>query len=266
MKKFGWILLLTSQFALAQARDIYTNDDETRRPAVNEEFDMALELKGCTGYLIAPNVGASAAHCRGIPTSLRSGVALKYGQAFDGKIGKTLEVNNTYDYWIFEIKWNSGFVPQGMQLVPSIQTRVDELAVGDNATADKVYTVGFPVDKGNTDLYYAWGYVKSDGSSGDMTNNIGLINGNSGGGLFREMDNMLVSSVSRGPHAFGQPGWDNNDWNDSKAWNTGPAMWKVYRVSTELQAIFPNGQNRHRSGTWQLEEHSLSHQVFSLFQ
>lgn len=227
-------------------RDIYNNSNLTRRPAEGEEFNFALYLGGCSGFILAPNVGGSAAHCRQ-SGALKSGVALREGRPSDGSIGSTLEIGsvNNYDYWIFEIRWNGGTLPEGSELVPRIQTTQDELEIGDHWKADSIYTLGFPTDISQGKLIHSWGYAKSTGSDGRIVNNIALINGNSGGAILRESDDMLVSVVSGGPHAFNQPGWNNNDWMDPNHWNHGPAMWKVYGNSQRLKDIFPNGENRY---------------------
>lgn len=246
------------------ARDIFNNTNETRRKALDSEHEMVIGLGGCSGFLLAPNIGGSAAHCQKTG-AIKSGIAIRDGKGNDGSIVRTLEVGQVsdYDYWIFEIKWNDGTLPHGMRVVPFIQVNEFQVMVGSNDWADKIYTLGFPVDlsDGRT-LYNSWGYGKKiDGK--DHVNNISMINGNSGGGLFRNSDDMLVSIVSGGPHAHGQSGWNNNDWNDATHWNWGPAMVQVYRQSAQLKAIFPGGVNRHR--TQRLEDvspvHFLSSQI-----
>lgn len=77
------------------------------------------------------------------------------------------------------------------------------------------------------------------------------------------MDDMLVSIVSGGPHAFGQPGWQGASWNDPSHWNHGPAVWKVYERSAQLKRIFPDGKNVHDSLAWRMGEISL--QPLALF-
>src|SRR5688572_22446197 len=88
--RLGFLLLGFCALAHGQepSWDIFKNEKETRRPARGDEFDMALGLKGCAGFLLAPNVGASAAHCRkSSQTRVKSGQALRDGGDFDGKIG-----------------------------------------------------------------------------------------------------------------------------------------------------------------------------------
>lgn len=234
-----------------QGRDIFTNEGQTRRLAANDEFEVALGLGGCAGSLIAPGVGISAAHCQRTG-GIKSGIALRDNLANDGTIVKTLEVGSvgTLDYWLFEIKWKQGHLPPGMRLVPLIQTEEDQLKTGANETAEKIYTLGFPSDIANGNLIYSWGYGKNYEST-SLVNNISLINGNSGGGIWRANDDMLVSIVSGGPNAFGQGTWKNNDWNDKKHWNWGPAMWRVYKKSSVLRDIFPEGRNKYLS--WESE-------------
>ncbi len=238
---------LTSAFLFggSDVRDIYQNQSETRRKALDSEFEMALDLGGCAGVLIAPTTGLSAAHCKK-SGAVRSGIALRDGAVPDGTIVRTLEVGSfqQYDYWIFEIQWKKGELPHGMRVVPFIQTREDDLKMGANDSAEKIYTLGFPQDISNGKLIYSWGYGKKT-SKKNLVNNISLINGNSGGGILKSTDNMLVSIVSGGPHMYGEWGWNNSDWNDSSHWNWGPAMWQVYEKSPLLKSIFPNGKNKY---------------------
>lgn len=246
------LVVSTMTAASPSARDIFTNEGETRRPAEDQEFEIALGLNGCAGELIAPNVGLSAAHCK-MTGRLKSGVALRDQLGNDGTIGKTIEIGSVqgYDYWIFEIKWTGGSLPAGMRVVPYVQTEKAQVRIGENETADKIFTLGFPADLSQGTLIHSWGYGKKvDGQS--LVNNISLINGNSGGGIWRADDEMLVSVVSGGPHAFGQSGWKNNDWNDESHWNWGPAMYQVYAKSKTLRDIFPGGKNKYLRGEWRL--------------
>jgi len=260
-------LILTLPTLALETRDIFTNTTQTRRPAVNEDFEMALGLGGCAGFLLGPNIGGSAAHCKKSGT-LKSGMALRDSLPDDGRIGRTLEIGSagTYDYWIFEIQWTGGAVPHGMHVIPSIHIEKDQLKVGSNEVADKIFTLGFPVDISHGKLIHSWGYGKSNGTDNWLKNNISLINGNSGGGIWRYSDNMLVSIVSGGPHAFGQPGWNNNDWNDPKHWNVGSAMWKIYQKSPVLKDIFPGGINKFKNGIWAMEAVSLAHWIRNITQ
>ncbi len=234
-------------------RDIFTNEKETRRPAQDREFEIALGINGCAGSLIGPNIGLSAAHCK-MSGPIKSGMALKRGLPADGRIGKTLEIGSPskFDYWVFEIQWNAGTMPAGMRLVPSVQREQDELKTGANETSDKIFTLGFPADIAKGKLIHSWGYGKQ-WSTDSLINNISLINGNSGGIIARESDEMLVSIVSGGPHAFGQPGWKGNDWNDASHFNVGPAMYLTYASSTVLKQIFPGGKNKFLSAQFVLE-------------
>jgi len=228
--------------------DIFTNTDQTRRQAQGDEFNMALRVGGCAGCLLGPKTALSAGHCSS-QKSVTSGMALKQGKASDGRVGSTLEKGSVweYDYWIFKIRWNSGKTPKGMDYVPRIQIHRDEIKVGPNHLADKIYTLGFPVDISNGKLIRAWGYGK-DYIKEDHINNISLINGNSGGCLFRDADDMVASVVSGGPHAFGQTGWQGNNWNDKSHWNWGPAIYQVYEKSKTLKDIFPDGKNKNLGG------------------
>lgn len=197
----------------------------------------------------------SAAHCVNAGSEIRSSVALRDGLPPDGRVGKHLEngASKGYDLWIFEVVWENKPYPKGIKIVQHVQTSRGEIRVGDNNTADAIYTLGFPADISNGKLVLSWGYGKTDGESGRMMNNISLINGNSGGMIMRLKDKLLVSLVSGGPHRFGEDGWKDNDWNDQKHWNWGPAIWKWYAHSKVLQTLYPKGVSRYYNPKWEFE-------------
>lgn len=264
----GLVSVIQSRLAFADSPldDIFMNERETRRYATFSEHSYALKLNGCAGFLIGPKIGASAAHCYQTG-EITSGPAMRTGKTPDGKIGRTYELGSyrEYDYWVFEIDWNSGQAPEGIEVVPLMQIRKDDLRTGENAFADRIYTLGFPADVSHGRLIHSWGYGKTDGTEKDtprwIVNNISLINGNSGGGIFRESDRMLVSVVSGGPHRFGQTGWKENDWNDKTHWNWGPAMYQVYEKSAIFQAVFINGHNRFLNGVWRFDQFSPAQSI-----
>lgn len=105
----------------AAQRDVFSNANQTRRPAQNDEFLAALDVRGCAGFLLGPNIGGSAAHCRS-SGPIKSGIAMRDGLPADGQIGRTLEIGSVQDldYWIFEIRWNSGQPPHGVRYVPFV--------------------------------------------------------------------------------------------------------------------------------------------------
>ncbi len=258
MKAVVWVLVLgwVSAQSFASTRDIFTNTNKTRRIANSKESALAIQVgSGCAGFLIGPNVGMSAGHCVRAGTDIRSSVALADDLPADGQVGKTLELGTSkgYDLWIFEVKWDKGPYPKGIKIVPQVQVRANQLRIGDNNTADALYTLGFPQDISHGRLVLSWGYGKTDGENGRIVNNISLINGNSGGAILRLKDKLLVSLVSAGPHNFGDPGWDENDWNDPSHWNYGPSIHKWYQGSKVLQTMYPNGLSRYYKASWDFE-------------
>src|SRR5690606_38179013 len=71
-----------------------------------------------------------------------------------------------------------------------------------------------------------------------------VINGNSGGGIWRKSDKMLMGLANYGEHQLGQSGWDNSS-AESGNHNSGPAMWAIYANSRTLKDVFPGGRNRY---------------------
>lgn len=258
MKQVVWVFVASwiSVQAVGSSRDIFTNSSSTRRVATTAEAALAIQVgSGCAGFLIGPNIGMSAAHCVQAGTDVRSSVALARDLPADGRIVKTIEIGTSkgFDLWVFEIDWDSKPYPKGIKIVPQVQVAKSQLRIGDNKSADALYSLGFPADISGGKLIISTGYGKSDGEDGRAINNISLINGNSGGAIIRLKDKMLVSLVSGGPHRFGQAGWKDNDWNDSKHWNWGPAIWKWYQSSQTFQTMYPKGISRYYQQKWEFE-------------
>ncbi len=113
--------------------------------------------------------------------------------------------------------------------------------MGLDAVATKLDTVGFPIDR-QQKVTHAYGFAKKY-SGNNLQYNIGSINGNSGGAVWRAEDKMLVSMTNHGPHQYNQPGWRDNNPENPSAWNGGAAMHKVYAQSALLKTLFPNGVN-----------------------
>jgi hypothetical protein len=74
--------------------------------------------------------------------------------------------------------------------------------------------------------------------------NIGTINGNSGGAVWKWPEMMLVSQTNFGRHSYGQVGWNNNNPEDQNAWNGGSRMDVIYKQSELLKQVFPDGKNK----------------------
>lgn len=257
--------LVATQLLTASQDDIFTNVKETRRKANAEQHKRAISLGGCAGTLIAPNIALSAAHCKR-PGSVKSGVSLAKGGSYDGDIGKTLEVGKTseYDYWIFEIEWDDKKMPEGMKVVPLIQTKAGDVKTSATDDLDKIYALGFPGDVSEGDLYISEGFGKGLHEETLLLNNISLINGNSGGPVMRASDHMLVSVVSGGPHRLNEKGFKENDPQNKEHWNWGPALYLLYEKSETLKKLFPQGHNTFDSDLGHFNQFDLNRLLVNL--
>jgi hypothetical protein len=226
----------------SQLGDIYTNDSETRRDATAEETAWTISLGGCSGSAISAKYILTANHCSpAAGKTYKSGPAVAARQAADIRVVRVAERNSSLDYSIVEIDWISGSPTPGQKYTPKISTSVDDLVMGTDDVATKLETVGFPIDR-QQKVTHAYGFSKKYNGN-NLLYNVGSINGNSGGAVWRSSDKMLVSMTNFGPHAYNQPGWNNNDPENPNAWNGGAAMHKVYQQSMLLKTLFPNGDN-----------------------
>jgi hypothetical protein len=223
--------------------DIFNNDSSTRRPAKTEELKWTVNVGGCTGHMLSTKYLLTANHCGpSAGSKYTSGGCMVLGCKSDLQAVKVVESNADLDYSIVEVKWLRTDSAWKQRYTPQIQISASEVTTGRDGVATKIFTVGFPTDKNPTAMY-AEGYAKAK-SGNSLRYNVGIINGNSGGAVWRTDDFTLVSMTNNGPHAFGQPGWNNNDPEDANAWNGGSAMDKIYARSTLLKTIFDKGLNR----------------------
>jgi len=237
----------------SEANDIFREDagdpsrgNARRHPADDQEKLWTISMGGCTGHLIAPEYMMTAAHCSPRPgAKYTSGSAQKRGTTGDITVSQVVENDAGLDYAILKISWTAGKMPEDQKFPPLVATKASDVATGRGADAgDEIFTVGFPGDTSQR-----WGATYSEGRAKEVSGsllryNIGIINGNSGGGVWKKSDKMLVSLTNGGPHALGQAGWDTAGADSAQNWNHGAAMWNVYARSATLKDIFPGGKNR----------------------
>lgn len=246
----------TGQFG-SSLGDIYKadNDPKRRHKATAEEILWTIKINGCTGSLLTPNLVLTAEHC-----SIAAGDTFTSGSALlaagegkaepDIEVKEKLEFDATYDYAIFEIKWLNAEakMPANQKMPSGIATKREDYVVSKEADqGDFVFTVGFPVDKRKWGATFAKGQLKEHKDQ-YVRYNVGIINGNSGGPIFRISDNLLISQTNGGRKAHGMPDWNNNDVNDPKAWNLGGILAEVYQKSELLKKTYPDGKNPHYKG------------------
>ena len=224
--------------------DIYKNDVQTRHKATPEERAWVVNVGGCSGSMLNAKLLLTANHCQPqVGARYTTGAASNVGRSQDLVVERVAEANSQIDFSIVEVKWQSGAPTPGQKYTPFISTKASDLVFGRDGVGSKLFTVGFPVDKNSWGATYAEGYAKKY-EDNYMLYNVGSINGNSGGAVWRAQDKMLVGQTNFGPHSHGQPGWDNNEPENPAAWNGGGAMYKALQASATLRDIFPNGNNR----------------------
>lgn len=242
-------------------QDQSTDGNERRRPATDKETYWTISMGGCTGHLIAPEIMMTAAHCNpSVNAFYKSGSAIVEKTRADIQVTKVIESNRSLDYAILAIRW-TGERPKSQLFPPSIAHNRSSIEIANRSTGkngDLLFTVGFPTDKSRI-----WGPTYSQGYPMEeeqnlLRYNIGIINGNSGGGVWRKSDGMLVSLTNGGPNSFGQGRWIGGDAEDSNHWNHGSAMWHIYQASPTIRSIFPEGKNRYFEGDDNLNNSEIS--------
>jgi hypothetical protein len=257
----AWVLTACSankpQVDASHPNDIYVEDNgdpntgnARRHPATPDDDLWTIYMAGCTGHLIAPNLMMSANHCQPkVGATYISGYNLSVNnRTSDITVTQVNEADATLDYAIMTIQWSTsdGQKPPGQRFPSLIATKASDVNLGEGPNdGDPVFTVGFPGDKIQT-----WGVTYAEGDAKATADvrlffNIGVINGDSGGGVWRKSDHMLVSLTNGGVHELNQPGWNTDSAADISDYNSGPAMWLVYAKSATLQDVFPNGHNRY---------------------
>ena len=241
----------------AYTSDIFRDDEvagsQRRRVATDAERLWTVNMRTCTGHLIAPDYMMTAGHCGAqVGATYTSGSALIRGAGPDITVAAISDskvppanapLDGVLDYAILKITWAGGKAPTDQKYPPLVPTKAEDVAMSTAAgQGDDVFTVGFPSDKQGV-ATYSEGQLK-ELRQVSLIYNMGIINGNSGGGAWRKRDKMLVALTNAGPKAFNEAGWNDNDINDSTHWNYGTAMWLVFADSKQLQEIFPGGKNK----------------------
>lgn len=230
--------------------DIFLEDEsnpERRHKATNEERLWTVDSNGCSASLLSPEYLISANHCGlKVGSKFTSGYCLNNGCTNDITATESLDKDQRMDYHILKISWKDGSMPEGQKFPPSILIDDSKISAGKKiGEGAEVFTVGFPADKVKSwGATFAKGRIK-DKETNDLVYNIGIINGNSGGAVWRIKDKMLVALTNWGPHGHGDPGWDKNKLDDSSAWNGGTNMAAAYKHSKVLKKLFPDGKNIH---------------------
>jgi hypothetical protein len=157
------------------------------------------------------------------------------------QVGALIEYSIDLDYAIVRIVWENEteLKPQAVKVVTQFLAE-NTLTYGLDSSASSLVAYGFPIDRAFEPTAAA-GFAKIYwGESGvfarSLLFNVGVTNGNSGGPVFLTDSFIMVSLVRSGVRQYGAEGHNGNDPEFAGAWNSGPAMFEICKVSNILKA------------------------------
>ncbi len=263
--RMGWntnlalLLVLSVGISLAACKpksnsslkNIYSEDassrasgNSRRHSATENEATWAVDAACGSAILLDASHLLQAAHCDPqVGEKYSSGLAIIEGRKDDIVARKLLETNADLDFVIVEIEWLDS-LPDKQKFPPYIAIDDSEVLFGaETDQGDFLFTVGFPNDKDKIwPVTYAEGQAKYLRQQ-TLFYDVGVINGNSGGPLFKKDNNMLVGLVTGGANEYEAKGWDQSDRSDPQVWNKATPTWEIYKVSPVLRSLFPDGKH-----------------------
>ncbi len=186
-------------YASEDKRELVTDIFNTSKSLETAKYEGA-DTHHCTAIMISPKVGLTAAHCKdgGFEQNKSLGTIYPGSSGLSTNAGNmTISTFNPYDG--ADIALIKGENPS--TAYTHYMRNVDIDVKGFNLSdleGKKVYSIGYPIDKGGRKQYKTEGVITSTYNNQSMMTTLQSTGGQSGSGVFLKENDQLIGIISQG--------------------------------------------------------------------